>query len=112
MAAVYVSNIVINTGSDFSQVFNLESSDSNTPLDITAYSIKAQLRKHPGSSNYIEFISEIVDSAAGIIRIRLPYDIDLKPGRYVYDIVIIEELTDSRTRVIEGMALVREGVTK
>ena len=34
MAAVYVSNIVINQGADFSQVFNLADS-SNDSVDLT-----------------------------------------------------------------------------
>jgi hypothetical protein len=35
MAAVYVNNLVINAGSNFSQIFTLESSDTNSPLDLT-----------------------------------------------------------------------------
>lgn len=112
MAVVYVSNIVINTGSEFSQVFNLESSDSNTPLNLSSYDVKSQLRKYPNSSSYVEFQSTILDAVSGAIQIKLPADVYLKPGRYVYDIIIIEGLTSSRTRVVEGMALVREGVTK
>jgi hypothetical protein len=36
--------------------------------------------------------------------------VDLKPGRYVYDVVITRDSV--KTRVIEGMVLVREGVTR
>ena len=35
MAAVYVSNLVINTGSTFTQTFNLEATNTNAPLDLT-----------------------------------------------------------------------------
>ena len=37
MAAVYVSNLVINTGSTFSQTFNLESTETNSAMDLTNY---------------------------------------------------------------------------
>jgi hypothetical protein len=35
----------------------------------------------------------------------------LKPGRYVYDVVIEDEF-GVKNRVIEGMVLVTEGVTR
>jgi len=37
--------------------------------------------------------------------------VDLKSGRYVYDILIIDPY-GIKNRVIEGMVLVREGVTR
>ncbi len=113
MAAVYVSNIVINSGSDFSQVFTLDSSDTNTPLDLSLYEVKSQLRKHAGSSSYVDFITEKINPLNGVIELKLPANISasLKPGRYVYDIVIISSNL-TKERIIEGMVLVREGVTK
>ena len=53
MAAVYVNNIVINAGSDFTQSYNLESSDTSAPLDLTGYTVSAQMRKYSGSSTEI-----------------------------------------------------------
>ena len=44
MAAVYVNNLVINSGSDFSQSFTLEGSD-NSALNLTGYQVNAQMRK-------------------------------------------------------------------
>lgn len=114
MAAVYVSNIVINSGSDFNQVFTLENSDSNSPIDLAGYSVKSQMRKHYSASNYVDFTSNIINTSEGKISIGLSTSIttSLKPGRYVYDIVVTEPLTQIKTRVVEGMALVREGVTR
>jgi hypothetical protein len=114
MAAVYVNNLVINSGSDFSQSFTLEGSDNNSPLNLTDYEIDAQMRKWAGSSTSITFTTSIeFPSTSGRILISLSSadTVNIKPGRYVYDIVI----TDSfgvKSRVIEGMVLVREGVTR
>ena len=55
MAAVYVSNLVINTGSTFTQTFNLEATNTNAPLDLTGYSGSAQMRKWAGSSTATDF---------------------------------------------------------
>jgi hypothetical protein len=114
MAAVYVNNLVINSGSDFSQSFTLEGSDDNSPLNLTGYEVDAQMRKWSGSSSAITFTTSIeFPSTSGRILLSLLSEetLSIKPGRYVYDVVI----TDSfgvKIRVIEGMVLVSEGVTR
>ena len=42
--AAYISNIVIDAGADFNQIFNLEDS-ANSPLDLTGYSAISKLKK-------------------------------------------------------------------
>jgi hypothetical protein len=113
MAAVYTSNLVINAGADFSQIFSLENNTSSSDLNLTDYSVNALMRKHPASSSAIIFSAQVTDAISGNIRIGLGATITshIKPGRYVYDIVITDEL-GTKTRVVEGMALVREGVTR
>ncbi len=113
MASVYVNNIVINSGSDFSQSFVLEGSDTNSAYDLTGYTASSQMRKYAGSSTAINFTAQIFAPAnLGKISISLTstQTSNLKPGRYVYDIIIEKE--GLKTKVIEGMVLVREGVTR
>jgi hypothetical protein len=113
MAAVYVNNLVINSGTDFSQTFTLESNDNDSALDLTGYTVSAQMRKYSGSSTFTTFASSILSpTTLGKIVISLTSSqtVDLKPGRYVYDVVIT--INSVKTRVIEGMVLVREGVTR
>jgi hypothetical protein len=114
MAAVYVNNLVINAGVDFSQTFTLEGSDTNSPLDLGNYTVSAQMRKWAGSSTAVQFTSSIISpSNSGRIFIRLTAaeTSTIKPGRYVYDIVITD-LSGTKSKVVEGMVLVREGVTR
>ena len=59
MAAVYVSNLVINTGSTFTQTFNLEATNTNSALDLTGYTISSQMRKWAGSSTKTDFTATI-----------------------------------------------------
>ena len=42
--AVYVSNLVINTGATFSQTFSLENISSNDALDLSGFSAMSQMR--------------------------------------------------------------------
>jgi hypothetical protein len=113
MAAVYVNNLVINSGSDFSQSFTLEGTN-NSPFNLTGYEVDAQMRKWSGSSTAITFTTSIeLPSTSGRILISLSSEntVNIRPGRYVYD-VIITDSSGIKNRVIEGMVLVREGVTR
>ena len=38
--AVYVSNLTVNTGTTFSQIFTLESADTNSATDLTGFTGK------------------------------------------------------------------------
>jgi len=113
MAAVYVNNLVINTGTTFSQTFSLESSDSSSALDLSGYTVAAQMRKHAGSSSSTTFTANVVNVSTGQISIGLSSTTtaDLKSGRYIYD-VLISDNSGVVTRVVEGSVLVREGVTR
>lgn len=114
MAAVYVNNLIINAGADFSQSFTLEGSDSNSIFNLTGYTVASQMRKWSGSTSAITFNAEIVlPTSSGQILISLPSTstANIKPGRYIYDVVITDEF-GIKNRVIEGMVLVREGATK
>ena len=111
--AVYVSNLTVNTGTTFSQVFTLESAATNSATDLTGFTAAAQMRKHPGSSSATDFSTPIINATSGIIRVGLTTNQtgNLKPGRFVYD-VLITDTSGEVTRVLEGAVLVREGVTK
>ena len=112
MAAVYVTNLVINTYSDFSQYFYL--GDENTDsLNLTNYQVSSQMRKHSSSSSFVGFGASIVNVSTGQLRIGLTstQSGSIKPGRYVYDVVITNP-QGGVSKVIEGMVLVREGITR
>jgi len=113
MAAVYVSNLIINAGSDFSQTFNLVESDDSGPLNLNGFTIAAQFRKQAGSSSKHDFATNILDATNGELLISLSASASNvpKPGRYVYDIVITNAAGE-KTRVVEGSVLLREGVTR
>ena len=66
MAAVYVSNLVLNTVTTFSQTFTLEDSESNSTLDLTGYSVNSQMKKHPSSSTKTTFDATVLNASGGI----------------------------------------------
>ena len=110
---VYVANIVINGGADFNQTYDLADQNTNAAKDLTNHTVASQMRKHAAAVGVTTFTTTIVNATAGQVRIGLTTSqtAELKPGRYVYDLMLTAP-DNSMTRIIEGMALVREGVTK
>jgi len=113
MAVVYVTNLIINAGSDFEHIFHLQDSAINSVVDITNYTASSQLRKWAGSSSATNFTTEIIPPyAVGRIKISLTAEqtANLKPGRYVYDVLL--NRSGFKSRLVEGSIIVREGVTR
>ena len=110
---VYVANIVINGGADFSQTYDLADQNTNSAKDLTNHAVASQMRKHAAAVGVTTFTTTIVSASGGQVRIGLSTSqtAALDPGRYVYDLMLTAP-DNSMTRIIEGMALVREGVTK
>jgi hypothetical protein len=113
MASAYVSNLVINAGVDFEQVFTLEDGANNAPINLTDYGLSAQMRKHATATGVTTFTTSFYDAPNGKIQIGLStaQTASLKPGRYVYD-VVITNTNNKMERVVEGMVLVSPGVTR
>ena len=109
--AAFVSNIVVDVGADFNQTFNLEGSN-NAPLDLTGYTGASIMKKHPSSlSTTATFSVSFPNRTQGQVKISLGSTITngLKAGRYSYDLLLNDGST--KTRVVEGSALVTAGVT-
>lgn len=111
--AVYVVNLVVDQGVDFTQTFNLENSSSNSVSDLTGYTGAAQLRKHSSSRKSYDFTVTFPDRTNGVMKLFLSDTITsrIKSGRYIYD-VILTKSDGTKERVVEGSVLVRESATK
>ena len=115
--AVAAVNIVIEQGFSFSTNFELESTSTDLPMNLTGYGVTAQIRKTYTSSSSVSFASSITTPSNGVISISLTaaQTAALKPGRYVYDVLIQSGglgSSSDKVKAIEGMALVRGGVTR
>ena len=117
--AVYTSNLSLTTDSDFSKIFTLENAETNSPTNLTGFTIASSIRKHPAAKRGEGFEATIINAAAGKIRLgmsgiksrQLADEGFFRTGRYVYDVVIADSASE-RTKVLEGTVLVNIGVTK
>jgi len=114
MAVIYTTNLVIYTGTDFSQTFVLEDSQSNSVKDLTGYSACAQMKRYESSLKTADFtITFANDRATGKITLSLSSTetLALKSGKYFYDL-LLNSPTGNTERVVEGTALVKRSITR
>ena len=117
--AIYTSNLSLTTDSDFSQIFTLENAETNSPTNLTGFTIASSIRKHPAAKKGEGFEATIINAAAGKIRLgmsgiksrQLADEGFFRTGRYVYDVVVTDAASE-RTKVLEGTVLVNIGITK
>lgn len=109
--AVYVNNLTINAGTDFTQTFDLYDNQGN-PINLANYSALSKLRKHAGSSTSVSFTVSFVDRSKGKIKLFIPSWItsNLKSGKYVYD-VLLTKPTGSKSIIIEGTINARGSIS-
>lgn len=111
---VYVSNIIIHTGTDFEQSFLLEDSQTNSALNLTGYDGCAQLKRYESSSKSADFTIDFGnDRLTGRVKLTLSAQTSsaIKPGKYFYDI-LLKKPDGTTTKVVEGTALVKKSVTR
>ena len=106
MAVNPVINISIPQGADFSETFVSTESNGSTS-NLTGYTGTARMKKHPGATE-----STSITAITGEVTISLSAatSAGLDPGRYYYD-VRLESSTSTVSRLVEGMAFVRAGIT-
>ena len=107
-----ISNIFIDQGSDFSLTVDVQNALGNA-LDLSGYTIAAQIRKTYSSSNASATFTTSHNGANGQVVLQLTDAVTaaLESGRYVYDLNITSGAGD-KTRVVEGQAIVTPGVTR
>ena len=105
------ANLVIDQGTTFQTSINV-TDDNENPIDLSTYSVAAQMRKHFSSTNAYDFQATI-SPELGIVTLAMGANNTgiIPAGRCVYDC----ELTDQNggvTRLVEGIVTVTPGVTR
>lgn len=114
MAAIYVANLVIYTGTDFRNTFVLTDSDSNLPMNLTGYTGCAQMKRYETSVTSKSFnIIFPKNKKSGILILSMDDETTatLKPGKYFYD-VLLNSPQGITSRAVEGEVLVKRSITR
>lgn len=103
-------NILINQGTTFTKSYTATS--GGIAIDLTNYTITSQLKKMFNSFAAYDFTVTKTDAANGVFEIEMTPEVSdlIEGGRYVYDIEI-EDLSANKTRIFEGIAVIKPQVT-
>ena len=109
---VFVKNLIINAGEDFTEDLEIFSADGSGLVDLTDFTAQSHLRKHPDSTKFVGIAVSITDPTQGKINISIADTVTaaIKPGRHVYDILLTRP-GGGKLIGVEGTALVRAGIS-
>lgn len=104
--ATPVVNITIEKGTDFESTYFINNPEGDA-FNLANYSASARVKKHPSATTSIPFTVNLI-AATGEVRISMGNTLtsQLSEGRNYYDIVITSLGYGTKTKVIEGNALV------
>ena len=112
--AVFNTNLLIHTGTDFEQTFVLEDDRTNSAKDLTGYTGVAKFKQFPNaySTGDGAFDFGFTNRKLGKIRISMAdtATAKLEPGKYFYDVLLDDG--SSVESVIEGQLIIKRSVTR
>jgi hypothetical protein len=111
--AAYVE-LYIDQGTTFNNIINLTDDVTNTPINISGYSISSQIRRSYYSANISANITCAISNVAnGEITMSMTSanTANIKAGRYVFD-VKATDTSSVTSRILEGIITVTPQVTR
>jgi hypothetical protein len=104
-----VTNLVVYQGSDFQNTFFV-TNDNGSQFDLTGFTGECLIKKHYSSTTMQVNINPPENSGSVTIALTNSVTAAMTPGRYVYD-VVLTSTAGVKSRVVEGILTVVEGVT-
>lgn len=103
-------NLFIDQGTDFSTTIEV-ADEEGTPLNLTTYTGRAQMRKHFTSTAYNSF--NVSGSANGVITVSMnaATTANIVGGRYVWDLEMVSS-GNVVSRIVEGIVTINPEVTR
>ena len=112
--AIFNTNLIIHTGTDFEQTFVLEDDRTNSAKDLTGYTGVAKFKQYPNAYSTSDgaFDFSFPNRTLGKIRIAMTDTVSagLEPGKYFYDVLLNDG--SAVESVIEGQLIVKRSVTR
>jgi len=108
MSASTIINLIVNQRASFKVTFNAAS------LNLTDYTVRAKFKIDVTApeNTAVAFATAIEDPANGMFSISLtPEQTTVMQGKYYYDIVVTNNTTSFKTRLVEGKITVSGGIT-
>lgn len=107
------AELILDQGTTFNTLLTLTDDTTNLPINVSGYSVNANIKKSYYSiNNTAVFSSTINDAPNGNVSISLSASTtaNIKAGRYVYDVKITSPGNDV-LRIVEGILTVTPRVS-
>ena len=106
-------NLVMEQGTDFTASIKLFAS-ATEPLNLTGYTALSQMRRSYDSvSASATLVASIPAPSNGeVVTLSDSSTAALRYGRYLYDVLLEQTSTGTRTRAVEGIITVTPRVTR
>jgi len=110
MAAV--SNLAIDQGTTYSVTITV-TDDTGSARNLIGYTVRSQMRKSYYTHANVAFSANIASPTDGTVTLDLTstQTSALKPGRYVYDVELVSNVSTVE-RLVEGIVTVYPEATK
>lgn len=107
-----ISNLYVDAGSTYSNFITVAAANGQT-LNLTGYTVAAQIRKSYQSSVAYAFAASVYDVNTGKLRLQLTANQSeaIPAGRWLYD-VEITSASGIKTRVVEGIVTINPQITQ
>ena len=105
--AAYVE-LYMDQGATFNNVINITDDVTNTPVNVSGYTVTSQMRRSYYSVNATaNIVCTITDASNGEVTMSLSAanTANIKAGRYLFDVKTVDTL-DVVSRILEGIITV------
>lgn len=108
-----ISNLTIDQGTTYSVTITVND-DTGSARNLTGYTGRSQMRRSYYTSANTTFTVSVTNPSAGEISITLTaaQTANVKAGRYVYDLELVNANSTTVERVVEGVVTVYPEVTR
>lgn len=105
-------NIAIDQGSNVAIEINVIDTNGNA-VDLTAYSANASFKKHANAYANTAKTFSTVGYANGLLLLSMTAveSANTTWGRYLYDVTVTHTISNTTTRVQEGILTIRPSIT-
>lgn len=111
--AAYVE-LYVDQGTTFNNIINISDDTTNTPVNISGYTITSQMRRSYYSANASANITcSITDAANGEVTLSMTSanTSNIKAGRYLFD-VETRDTYGTVSRILEGIISITPQITR
>ena len=112
MSAAY-SNLFMDQGTTFQTSIVLDDAYGNT-YNLSQMIVHSQIRKSYTSANATATFATTINTGSGTVTLELNANTtaNIASGRYVYDAMLTNTISNVSTRILEGIIQVSPSVTR